>query len=81
MIKIAENKAMRRISLLKLIYEFKKPQNQKGGWCVFVCVNSLIRNSFKSTFALQIRKINQRTSSYLLPLAVISSFSQLNFRA
>lgn len=43
-----------------------------GGWGG----NSLIRGCFENAFALQIRKMRQRTLSYLLPLAVISSFSQ-----
>lgn len=53
---------------------------KKGvGSCV--CVNSIIRDSFENTFALPVRKMNQRTLSYVLPLAIISSFSQLVFRA
>lgn len=56
----------------------KKPP--KMGWCVYMSVNSLIWDSFENTFVLQNQKTESNPSSYLLPMAVISSFSRFGYR-
>lgn len=85
-IKIAENKALRWMYLLKLMCENKqKTQNPttktKGlGVCMFV--NSLTRDSFWKHFCTAYQNNTEsEDSSYWPPLAVTSSSSQLSSRA
>lgn len=59
-----------------------KPQkySKEGLVCVCMSVNSLIEDTFENIFVLQNQRTELDPSGYLLPMAVMSSLSQLSYK-